>query len=182
MHFPQVFSTNCCNSPVRPWNSWLPICLQYKWIPWWATIIIQTGSPSLMHFEIYAKMAFWPLTLTPGKRLQHQMNVQIWFLICLQYKWSLHPLWIWIFIKIAYLTFDLDPRSKVITPNESPYMTCYMSTIQLESLTLMVFEIVEEKCLFDLSRSSEVKGQGRTTKKIIPYSGHNKYPVFWNVC
>merc|ERR1712035_156184 len=40
-----------------------------------------------------------------------------------------------------------------------------MSTIQLESLTHMVFEIVEEKCLFDLSRSSEVKGQGRTTTK-----------------
>ena len=70
-----------------------------------------------------------------------------------------------IFAKIAFLTFDLDPRSKVITPNESPYMTSYMSTIQLESLTLMVFEIVEEECLFYLSRSSEVKGQGRITTK-----------------
>ena len=55
-----------------------------------------------------------------------------------------------IFAKIAFLTFDLDPRSKVITPNESPYMTSFMSTIQWESLTLMVFEIVEEKCLFYL--------------------------------
>ena len=70
-----------------------------------------------------------------------------------------------IFAKIAFLTFDLDPRSKVITPNESPYTTSYMSTIQMESLTCMVLEIVKEKCLFDLSRSSEVKGQGRTTTK-----------------
>ena len=69
------------------------------------------------------------------------------------------------FRDISILTFDLDPRSKVTTPNESPYMISYMSTIQLESLTLMIFEIIEEKCLFDLSRSSEVKGQGRTTMK-----------------
>ena len=70
-----------------------------------------------------------------------------------------------IFAKIAFLTFDLDPRSKVITPNESPYMTSYMSTIQLESVPLMVFKIVGEKCLLDLSWSSGVKGQGRTTTK-----------------
>ena len=79
-----------------------------------------------------------------------------------------------IFAKITFLTFDLDPRSKVITPNESPYMTCYRSTIQLESLTHMVFEIVDEKCLFDLSRSSEVKGQGRTTNK-------NKSYLSWDI-
>ena len=51
--------------------------------------------------------------------------------------------------KIAFLTLDLGPRSKVNSPNESPYMISYMSTIQMESLTLVVCEIFEEKCLFD---------------------------------
>ena len=37
-----------------------------------------------------------------------------------------------IFEKKAHLTFDLKPRSKVITPNESPYMTSYMSTTKKE--------------------------------------------------
>ena len=68
-----------------------------------------------------------------------------------------------IYAKIAFLTFDLDPRSKVMAPNESAYMVFYMFTIQLKSLTLMVFEIVDEKCLSDLPRSSEVKDQGRIT-------------------
>ena len=54
-----------------------------------------------------------------------------------------------IFTKIAYLTFDLDPRSKVMAPNESPYMISYMSIIQMESLALMVTEIFQffEKCV-----------------------------------
>ena len=46
-----------------------------------------------------------------------------------------------IFAKIAFLTFDLDPRSKVMAPNESPYMISYMSIIDIKSLSLVVFEI-----------------------------------------
>ena len=45
-----------------------------------------------------------------------------------------------IFAKVAFLTFDLGPRSKVIAPNESPYRISYMSTIQMKSLSLIVFE------------------------------------------
>ena len=40
-----------------------------------------------------------------------------------------------IFAKIAFLTFDLDPRSKVMAPNESPYMISYMSIIQMKSIS-----------------------------------------------
>ena len=43
----------------------------------------------------------------------------------------------------VHLTFDLS-RSKVIAPKESPYMISSMSTIQLKSLSLIVFEIFEE--------------------------------------
>ena len=46
-----------------------------------------------------------------------------------------------IFAKIAFLTSDLGPRSKVMAPNESPYMISYMSVIQMKSLSLIVFEI-----------------------------------------
>ena len=54
-----------------------------------------------------------------------------------------------ILAKIAFLTFDLDLRSKVMAPNESPYMISYMSIIQMESLALMVTEILPffKKCV-----------------------------------
>ena len=45
-----------------------------------------------------------------------------------------------IFAKMAFLTFDL--RSKVMSPNGSPYMVSYMSTTQLESTAFMVTEIL----------------------------------------
>ena len=64
-----------------------------------------------------------------------------------------------IFAKIAFLTFDLGPRSKVMAPNESPYMISYMSTIQTESVSLTVFEIFEKNAdmTFDLGPRSKVK-------------------------
>ena len=54
------------------------------------------------------------------------------------------------------MTFDLGSRSKVMAPNESPYMISYMSTIQMESLSLIVFEIVEKNAhmTFDLGSRS----------------------------
>ena len=41
----------------------------------------------------------------------------------------------------SILTFDLDPRSKVMAPNESADMISYMSIMQMESPSLMDFEI-----------------------------------------
>ena len=61
-----------------------------------------------------------------------------------------------IFAKMAFFTFDLDLRSKVMAPNESPYMISYMSTIQMESLSLTLFEIFDK-----ISFETEVKGQGQ---------------------
>ena len=46
-----------------------------------------------------------------------------------------------IFVQIAFLTFDLDPRSKVMAPNESPYMISYTCIIQMKSLSLIVSKI-----------------------------------------
>ena len=46
-----------------------------------------------------------------------------------------------IFANITFLTLDLGPKSKVMAPNESPYMVSYMSTIEMKSLSLIVFEI-----------------------------------------
>ena len=65
-----------------------------------------------------------------------------------------------IFAIIAYLTFDLDPRSKVMAPNESPYVISYMSIIQMESLALMVTEILRsfEKCI-PTDRQTDRHGQ-----------------------
>ena len=44
-----------------------------------------------------------------------------------------------IFEKNAQMTFDLGSKSKVMAPNERPYMISYMSTIQMEPLSLIVF-------------------------------------------
>ena len=57
----------------------------------------------------------------------------------------------------AHLTFDLS-RSKVMAPKESLYMISSMSTIQLKSLYLIVFEIFDKKaCMtFDLGSGSKV--------------------------
>ena len=45
-----------------------------------------------------------------------------------------------------------------MAPNESPYMISYMSTIQMESLSLIVFEIFEKNThmTFDLGSRSKV--------------------------
>ena len=42
------------------------------------------------------------------------------------------------------MTFDLESRSKVMAPNESPYMVSYVFVIQTESLTLVVCDISEK--------------------------------------
>ena len=47
------------------------------------------------------------------------------------------------FEKIAIFNFKViwsDLRSKVMAPNESPYMISYMSTIHIESLSLIFLE------------------------------------------
>ena len=69
--------------------------------------------------------------------------------MCIIQMKSLSLIFCKILAKIAFLTFDLDLRSKVMAPNERPYMISYMSIIQMESLTLMVKEILPffEKCI-----------------------------------
>ena len=54
-----------------------------------------------------------------------------------------------IFVKIA-LTFDLGVRSKVISPNESPYMISYMCIIYKCSLYLSLFLDISENGISDL--------------------------------
>ena len=56
------------------------------------------------------------------------------------------------------MTFDLDSKSKVIAPNESPYMISYMYTIQKKSLSLIVCKISSKRAFltFDLDLRSKV--------------------------
>ena len=58
---------------------------------------------------------------------------------------------------MLFLTFDLDPSSKV-TPNESANMISYRSIIQLEFPSLMYFEIFAQIAFlnFDLDPRSKV--------------------------
>ena len=56
------------------------------------------------------------------------------------------------------MTFDLDPRSKVMAPNESAYMISYTCIIKMESPSLMDFEIFANIAFltFDLDPRSKV--------------------------
>ena len=72
--------------------------------------------------------------------------------MCIIQMKSLSLIFCKILAKIAFLTFDLDLRSKVMAPNESPYMISYMSTIQMESVSLVVFKIFEKKDHMTFSR------------------------------
>ena len=56
------------------------------------------------------------------------------------------------------MTFDLGQRSKIMAPNERAYMISYMSTIQMESPSLMDFEIFAKITFltFDLDPRSKV--------------------------
>ena len=69
--------------------------------------------------------------------------------------------------KKTFLTSDLKPRSKVMTPNESPYMISYMSTIKRESLSIIIFEIFAKISILP-SHSVIIKAH-----KVLP-SGNNR--------
>ena len=65
---------------------------------------------------------------------------------------------------------SLGSRSKVMAPIESSYMISYMTTIQNESLSLVVFKIVEKKFIWPLTF---VQGQ-RSWHQI---KGHIWFPI-----
>ena len=69
-------------------------------------------------FEIFEKKSIWPFAkvMTPYKSLfmiSYMSIIHMESLSLMNFK---------IFAKISFLTFDLCPRSKVMAPNESPYM------------------------------------------------------------
>ena len=57
------------------------------------------------------------------------------------------------------MIFDLGARSNAMVPNESTYMISFMSTIQMEPLSLIVFEIFVKNAYLtiDLEPRSKVK-------------------------
>ena len=52
--------------------------------------------------------------------------------------------------------YDLS-RSKVIVPNESPHMISFMPKTQMESLSLIVFEIFEKNAHMNFDLGSRSK-------------------------
>ena len=101
---------------------------------------------SLVVFEIFAKIAFWPLNLGPRSKVMapNESPYMVSYMSTIEMK-SLSLVVFEIFAKIAFWPLDLGPRSKVMAPSESPYMVSYMTVIKMESLTLVVREIFEKK-------------------------------------
>merc|ERR1711893_431953 len=77
-----------------------------------------------------------------------------------------------IFAKMAFLTSDLGPRSKVMAPNETLYMISYMSIIQMKSLSLVVFEIFAKMAFLtsDLGPRSKVMAANESPYMIFNMS------------
>ena len=116
------------------------------------------GHPILLQFRPWKNFS---LKILPkmGGRLIHEIDLYT-------SKYGICKL----FTKIPFLTFDLGPKSKVMAPNESPYMISYMSTIQMESLSLIVPEIFAKKCsFFHFWPWTKVKGHGTIWKSIYDF-------------
>ena len=107
-------------------------------------------------------------TLDQGQRSCHQMkahNYVISYMSIMQMK-SLSLIVFVIFEKIAVLTFDLGPRTKVMAANESLCMISYMSVIQMKSLSLVVFKIFAKIAFLPWIK---VKGHGSKQKPIYDF-------------
>ena len=94
--------------------------------------IIEMKSLSVVVFEIFAKIAFWPLDLGPRSKVMapNESPYMVSYMSTIEMK-SLSLVVFEIFAKIAFWPSDLGPRSKVMAPNESPYMVSYKRSLYL---------------------------------------------------
>ena len=121
----RCFQNICENSILTSWP-WTKVKGHgTKWKPVYGFLYVYKRiEVSISHFfQIFAKITFWPWARTILRKER-----DVW--PCMVFK---------IFAKNSILTSW--PRSKVMAPNESPYMVSYMSIIELKSLSLVVYEI-----------------------------------------
>ena len=84
-------------------------------------------SLSLIVFEIFVKIAFWPLDLGPRWKIMapNKGPYMVSYMSIIEMK-SLALAIMDIFAKITLWPLDIGPRSKVMAPNESPYGCLYV--------------------------------------------------------
>ena len=94
----------------------------------------------LVVFEIFAKIAIWPLDLGPRLAVMapNESSYMVSYMSLIEMK-SLSLAVFKIFAKITFWPLYLGPRSKVMAPNESPYVVSNMSLIEMKFLSLAVF-------------------------------------------
>jgi len=115
---------------------------------------------SLIVFEIFAKIAFWPLNLGPRSKVMapNESPYMVSYMSIIKMK-SLSLAVFEIFAKIT-----LWPL--VMAPNESPYMVSYVSTIEMKSLSLVVLEIFAKNSILNSWPWTKVKGHSTKWKPI----------------
>ena len=140
---------------------------------------IDTFSLSRTVFEIFDFKVFrvwpWPLTFKGHPRSKifspfgspymtfYLTSVDTFFLsrtVFEIFDFKVFRVWSW------PLTFRGDPRSKIFSPFESPYMTSYLTSIGTCSLSRTVFEIFDFKVLRVWSWPLTFRGHARS--KIFP--------------
>ena len=124
---------------------------------------IGTFSLSLVPFSKYSTSKFLgfdldlgPLGITRGRKYFHHLKAHIWLPIQLPLTLSLYLVPFSRYSTSKFLGFDFDlwghPRSKICSPFESPYTTCYLTSIDTFSLSRTVFEIFGYRGLEDIIR------------------------------
>ena len=87
--------------------------------------IIEMKSLSLVVFEIFVKMAFWPLDLGPRSNVMapSESPYMVSYMSIIEMK-SLSVVVFEIYAKIAFWPLDLGPRSKFMAPNDMTFHMC----------------------------------------------------------
>ena len=103
----------------------------------------------IFDFKVFGfDLDFWPIEVTWGRKYLHYSKAHTWLPID---TFSLSPTVFEIFdFKILMvwpwpLTFRGQLKSKIFLPFESPYMTSYLTSIDIFSLSRTVFEIFDFK-------------------------------------
>ena len=151
----------------------------YIWLPIW---LLWTTSLYLVPFSRYSTskilgfdLDLWPRKFIWGQKMLYHSKVHIWLAIWLLWTRSLYLVHFSRYSTSKFSGFDLDLwplkviwGKKNVIPFESPYMTCYLTSMDKISLSRTVFEIFNFKVFRVWPWPLIPKGH-LGSKKIMPF-------------
>ena len=126
---------------------WLPI-----WLPWTTSLYLVPFSRYSISKFLGFDLDLWPQKIIGGQKILYHSKAHIWLPIWLLWTTSLYLVPFSRYSTSKFLGFDLDlwPLKviwgpKKFIPFESPYMTCYLTSMDNISLSRTVSEIFDVK-------------------------------------